>query len=97
MPVTIHVTSNGFSSLFQEWTGPNGTGVNVKPIGPVSYSSSDPSVATVDPATGAGMGVAVGTATIMASDAGNGLSASDTVVVIADSAISATLMLTANP
>lgn len=97
MPVTIHVTSTGFSSNFQEWTGASGTGANVKPIGPVSFVSSDPAIATVDPATGAGGGVAPGTATITATDAGNGLSASDTVIVIADPAVSATLALTANP
>ncbi len=97
MPVTIHVNSNGFSSDFAEWTGPNGTGSKVDPIGPVAYQSSDTTIATVDPSTGQGMGVAPGTATITATDAGNSLSASDTVVVIADTAVSATLELTANP
>jgi len=97
MPLTLHVTSKGFSSNFQEWTGPNGTGVNVKPIGPVSYASSDATIATADPATGAGATVGVGTATITATDAGNSLTASDTVTVIADPAVSATLALVANP
>ncbi len=97
MPVTIHVTSTGFSSNFQEWTGASGTGANVKPIGPVSFVSSDATIATVDPATGVGGGVAPGIATITATDVGNGLSASDTVTVIADPAVSATLALTANP
>jgi hypothetical protein len=97
MPLTLHVTSKGFSSNFQEWTGPNGSGVNVKPIGPVSYVSSDPTIATVDPATGVGASAGVGTATITGTDAGNSLTASDTVTVIADPAVSATLGLTANP
>jgi hypothetical protein len=96
MPVTIHLTGKGASSNFQEWTGPNGTGVNVKPIGPVTFTSSDATIATVDPATGAVSAVAVGTATITATDAGNSLTASDAVTVIADAAVSATLALTAN-
>lgn len=97
MPATIHVTGNGASSLFQEFTGPNGTGAPVKPIGPVTFASSDPTIATVDPNTGRCTAVAVGTTTITGTDAGNSLTASDTLTVVADTAQSATLTLTANP
>ena len=97
MPATIHISGNGASSNFQEWTGANGTGTNVNPIGPVGYVSSDPTIATVDPATGMVGAVAVGTATITATDAGNSLAASDTVTVTDAVAVSATLALTANP
>jgi len=96
MPATIHITGAGASSNFQEWTGSNGTGTSVKPIGPVTFTSSDATIATVDATTGAVAAVAVGTATITATDAGNSLTASDTVTVTAALAVSATLALTAN-
>jgi uncharacterized protein YjdB len=96
MPATIHVNGHGAVAVFTEFDAPGGTGNKVPPIGPVSFTSSDPTVATVD-ATGNCAAVAPGTVTISATDAGNSLSASDTLTVTAAIAVSATLVLTANP
>src|SRR5260221_4966159 len=97
MPATIHISGNGASSNFQEWTGANGTGTNVNPIGPVGYVSSDPTIATVDPATGAVGAVAVGAATITAKDAGNRLAASGTPTGSDAGADFSSLAVTADP
>lgn len=99
MPATIVVGGNGARALFEEFSGPSGTGVVVPPIGPVVYASDAPSVATVD-ASGNVVAVAAGTANISALDQGNGLTASDALTVTAappPKAASATLSLTANP
>jgi uncharacterized protein YjdB len=96
MSATIHVNGNGASSVFTEFDQPGGTGNKVPPIGPVVFASSDPSMATVDQSGNVAAG-SPGTVTITATDQGNGLSASDTVVVTADVAVSATLVVTANP
>jgi Bacterial Ig-like domain (group 2) len=97
MPATILVGATA-SSLFQEWTGPNGTGTVVPNAGAPAFTSSNTSVATVDPASGVVTGVAAGQATITGDDPANNLSASDTITVNAPSvtAVSATLTLTAN-
>jgi uncharacterized protein YjdB len=84
------------TSVFKEFTGPNGTGSEIAPVGPVTFASSDPSIATVDPTTGLVTAVAAGTATITATDGGNGLSASDSVSDQPLVAVSATLVITAN-
>lgn len=93
MPATLPVGGTAIAVL-HEWTGPNGTGSEVPPIGPVSYSSSDSAVATVDPVSGLVTAIAPGTVTITGTDAGNGLSASDTVSDTAPVAASATLVIT---
>ncbi len=95
MPATIQVGGTA-SSLFQEWTGPNGTGSVVPNAGAIAFSSDNAAVATVDPGTGVVTGVAAGTANIMGVDQANNLSASDVVTVQAAAAQSATLTLTAN-
>jgi len=95
MPATLAVGATA-TAVFQEWSGPNGTGVKVAPIGAVSFSSSDPTIATVDPASGLVTAVGPGTATITGTDAGNGLSASDSVSDTPLVAQSATLVVTAN-
>ena len=97
MPATILIGGTA-SSLFQEWTGPNGTGTVVPNAGTIAYTSSNPAVATVDPASGVVTGVAAGQATISGDDPSNNLSASDTVTVTVPTevAVSATLTLTAN-
>jgi len=94
VPATIHVTSNGAQANFQEWTAPNGGGTQVAPIGPVTFASDNPAVATVD-STGKCSAVAPGTTNISGTDAGNSLTASDVLTVIADAAVSATLSLSA--
>ena len=97
MPASI-VVGKTATAVLLEWTGPGGTGTMVPPIGPVSYTSSDPTIASVDPVTGIATGVAAGTVTITGTDAGNGLNASDTLTVTAVLvAVSATLVLTPNP
>jgi uncharacterized protein YjdB len=95
MPATLTVGQTA-NSVFTEFTGLNGTGVVIAPIGPVTFSSSAPLVATVDPASGLVTAVGPGTATITATDSGNGLSASDSVSDTALVAQSATLVITAN-
>jgi len=97
MPATIDVGKTA-NSLFQEWTGPNGTGTVVPNAGAIAYTSSNPAVATVDPASGVATGVSAGTASITGTDPVNNLTASDTLTVIAPPpppAVSATLTLTA--
>lgn len=97
MPATIHVNGNGATAAppaFQEFTGPNGTGASVPVIGPLTYASDAPAVATVD-ANGLITAVAPGTANITVTDTGNSLSASDVLTVTAATAVSATLALVA--
>lgn len=83
------------SSNWQEWSGPNGTGDKLPPAGNVTFASSNPSVATVDPTSGVVTGVAFGSAQITGTDGANNLVASDTVNVT-EEAESATLTLVAN-
>lgn len=72
-------------------------GTEFTPPGPVAYTSSDPTVATVDMASGLVTAVGPGTCTISGSDSGNGLSASDTLTVTAaPPVLSATLVITPN-
>jgi len=95
MPATIAIGGTA-NSLFQEWTGPNGTGTVVPNAGSIAYTSSNTAVATVDPVAGVATGVSAGTATITGTDGTNSLTASDTLTVTAPAAQSATLTLSAN-
>lgn len=97
MPATINVGGTA-NSLFQEWTGPSGTGTIVPNAGAPAFVSDNPAVATVDPASGVATGVSAGTANISATDPSNNLTASDvlTVNAVAQTAVSATLVLTPN-
>lgn len=95
MPATILVTKTA-NAMWQEWSGPNGTGDKLPPAGAVTFTTSDPAIATVDPNSGLITGVALGTATISGTDAANSLAASDTVTVT-ETAQSATLTIVANP
>jgi len=94
MPLSIALNSNGAQATFTEFDGPNGTGNQVPPVGAVTFSSSATNIATVDPASGKVTPIAAGTATITGTDAGNSLTASDTLTVT-DTAVSATLTLAA--
>ena len=67
------------NSVWQEFSGPNQTGDKLPPAGAVTYTSSDPTIATVDPASGVITAVAIGTVTISGQDAANSLTASDTL------------------
>jgi uncharacterized protein YjdB len=95
MPATLQVGQTA-TAVFTEFSGLNGTGVVVAPIGPVVFSSSDPSIATVDPASGLVTAVAPGAATITGTDQGNGLTASDSVSDTPLVAASATLVISPN-
>jgi uncharacterized protein YjdB len=98
MPATI-VVGKTATAVYTEWSGPSGSGSALPAAGPVAFTSSDPTNAPVDPASGIVTGVGATTATITGTDATNGLSASDTVTVTAAPppvAQSATLVVTAN-
>lgn len=86
------------TAVATEWSGPNGTGTILPPAGPIAFSSSDPTIATVDPVSGLVTAVGVGTATITGTDATNGLSGSDTASVSSApvTAQSLTVVVTAN-
>lgn len=94
MPATIHLNGNGAQATFTEFDLPGGTGNVVPPVGTVSFTSSDTTVATVD-ANGRCAAIAAGAVTITGTDSGNGLTASDSLTVTADVAQSATLALQA--
>ncbi len=94
MPATLLVGKTA-TAVWQEWSGPNGTGDKLPSAGAVSFTSSDPAVATVDPSSGLVTAVALGTATISGTDAANTLTASDSVTVT-ETAQSATLTVTPN-
>lgn len=81
-------------AVWQEFSGPNGTGDKLPPAGAVTYSSSDPAVATVDPSSGLVTAVAIGTATITGTDAANSLTASDSVT---DTEVAQSAILTVVP
>jgi hypothetical protein len=80
--------------VFQEWSGPNGTGDKLPPAGPVKYVSSDPTIVSVDENSGVATAVAApggaAKATITATDATDGLSASTDINTV-EQAVSATL------
>ena len=95
MPASIAIGGTA-SSLFQEWSGPNGTGTVLPNAGAPAFASDNTAVATVDPASGVVTGVSAGTANISGTDSVNNLAASDVITVTAPAAQSATLTLTAN-
>lgn len=97
MPATILVGGTA-NSLFQEWSGPGGTGTVVPNAGAPAFASDNTAVATVDPTSGVATGVSAGVANITGTDAANGLTASDvlTVNAVATPAVSATLTLSPN-
>lgn len=96
MPASIAIGGKGAQAVFTEFSGLNGSGSVEAPIGAVSFASDNTAVATVDPVSGAVTAVAVGTANISGSDAGDGLTASDVITVTPLIPQSATLVLTAN-
>jgi hypothetical protein len=91
MPQSVQLGSAPGSYLFQEFTGPAGTGSVIAPVGAVTYSSDTATVATIDPNSGQLAYIGVGTANISGADAGNGLTATDQLTVTAATAQSATL------
>lgn len=97
MPLTVHLNDAPGQAVFTEFDGANGTGNKVPPVGNISFASSDQAVAAVDPNTGALAYVSAGSCTISGTDQGNGLTASDTLTVVASTAVSATLTLVPGP
>lgn len=93
MPVTVHLNEDPGVAVFTEFSLPNGRGIVVPPVGKVTYTSDNPAVATVDPASGQLTYVAAGVANISGADDGNGLTASDSLTVSAVTAQSATLVI----
>lgn len=82
-------------AVWQEFSGPNGTGDKLPSSGAITFTSSDPTIATVDPSSGLVTAVAIGTATITGVDAANSLTASDSVTDT-ETATSATLTVVPN-
>lgn len=95
MPATLTIGQTA-TAVAQEWSAPNGTGVKLPPAGAISFASSDPTIATVDAASGLVTAVAAGAATITATDAANGLTGSDSVSDTPLTAQSLTVSVTAN-
>jgi hypothetical protein len=92
MDITVHI--NDLPMLVAklvEFDGPNGTGNVVPGIGPTSYSSSDPTVASVDATTGQLTYLKAGSTVISGKNAGNGMNASGTLTIITGAAQSAVL------
>ncbi|HEX4501072.1 MAG TPA: hypothetical protein VH187_07925 [Scandinavium sp.] len=90
MDITVHITDTPQTASAHEWTGLNGTGIEVKPIGTISWASSNPAV-TVDPASGLLDYVAAGTAAISFADSGNTITGTGNVTVVAGLAQSGTV------
>ena len=97
MPLTVKMGDVPGGAVFQEFDGTNGTGNKIPPVGAVSFSSDNPSVATIDPSTGALAYISPGAANITGADSGpGGLSASDVLTVMPATTpppVSATLTL----
>ena len=76
MPATFQIGVNtSASALLTEQPNP--------PVGPITYASDNPSVASVDPNTGVITVVTAGVTNISGTDAGNGVTASDSLTVLA--------------
>jgi hypothetical protein len=89
--ITVHINDVPLAAALVEFTGPNGSGTIVQGIGPTSFTSSNPAVATVDPVTGNLNYLSVGVTTITGLNSGNGMTASGTLTVITGAAQSAVL------
>jgi hypothetical protein len=97
MDITVHLNDPApQEAVFTEFAGLGGTGQVVPATGVVAFKSSDPTIVSVDPATGQLAYLAVGTATISADDGGN-LPATGTVTVTAPTAQSSTLTFVQPP
>ena len=94
MPATLLVGQTA-TAVWQEFSGPNGTGDKLPPAGAVTFTSDNAAVATVDPSSGLVTAVAMGSANVSGTDAANSLTASDSVTVT-EVAQSATLTVVPN-
>jgi Immunoglobulin domain/Bacterial Ig-like domain (group 2) len=91
MNVSVHLNDPALAAILIEFDGPNGTGNQVASVGPTSYTSSDPTVATVDPNTGNLTYLKQGQTTITGKNSGNGMTASGILTIISGVAQSAVL------
>jgi uncharacterized protein YjdB len=91
MDITVHINDKPLTAALVEFDGPDGTGNVVAASAAPSYTSSDPTVATVDAATGQLAYLKVGTTTIAGLDSGNAMTASGVLTVGAGLPVSATL------
>lgn len=82
MDISMLVGQKSVASL-HEFSGPNGTGSEIPPVGAVQFTSDAPNVATVEATTGEVTAVGPGTAIISGTDHGNGFGGSGTVTVSA--------------
>lgn len=90
MPLTIDVGKTS-TVLLHEFAGPNGTGAELPPAGPLAYVSDNPAVASVDAATGVLTAVSAGTANVTGTDAADSQTATDVVTVVRPQPQSSTL------
>jgi hypothetical protein len=95
MDVTVHINDTPLRAFLAEFLGPNGTGDQVQAIGPTSYTSSDPTVATVDPVSGNLVYVKQGQTTIVGLNAGNQMTNSGVLTIISGVAQSSVLQFLA--
>jgi hypothetical protein len=91
MDLTVQLADTPLRAFLAEFDGPNGTGNPVPGIGPTTYSSSDPTVATVDPVSGFLKYLKAGVTTITGLNSGNQITASGVLSVISGIAQSGTL------
>lgn len=78
MPAVLQIGQTA-QAVAQEFSGPNGSGSPLPLAGVIAWTSSDPTIATVDPASGLVTAVGAGTANIVGTDPANGLTGSDVV------------------
>lgn len=95
MDVTVHLNDTPLRAFLAEFDGPNKTGNLVPGIGPTSYTSSDPSVATVDPVTGNLVYLKQGQTTVTGLNSGNQLTNSGVLTIISGTAQSSDLQFIA--
>jgi uncharacterized protein YjdB len=91
MDITVQLNDKPLKAALVEFDGVNGTGDVVPAIVAPTYSSSDPTVATVDAATGQLAYLKAGFTAISGTDPGNAMTASGTLTVSAGLAVSAQL------
>lgn len=89
MDVTVQLGDKPLKATLLEWSGPNGTGIAVVPVGPTKFSSLNTDIATVNADTGVLTYLKTGTAVIVGSNAGNGMSASGTVTIVPNPPVAA--------
>jgi hypothetical protein len=91
MDVSVKQTDAPLRAALVEFDGPNGTGNIVPGIGPTSFTSADPTVATVDPVLGSLVYLKAGQTLITGKNSGNGQTASGTLTIISGAAQSSVL------